>query len=48
MGEIVIPNTLVNLGTTINIMTKETLEHLGITGLRPTPTALDLSNQSTI
>lgn len=48
MGETDIRNTLVKLGTTINIMTKETLEKIGITGLRLTPTVLELADPSTI
>lgn len=44
MGENFIPNTLVDLGATINIMTKEMLEHMGITGLRTSPTMLELAN----
>ena len=48
MGEIVIPNTLVDLGVAINIMTKEIVEKLGIIGLRPTSTVLQLANRSTI
>jgi hypothetical protein len=41
-------NTLVDLGETINIMTKETWEMLGSTNLRPTPTVLELVIRSTL
>lgn len=44
MGKYVIPNTLVDLGTTINIVTKETLEKLGITNLIPTEIVLEIAN----
>ena len=36
------PNTLVDLGTTINILTVETCETLGITSLEPTTVLLEL------
>lgn len=36
------PNTLVNLGATINILTTETCEELGIIALEPTTTLLEL------
>jgi hypothetical protein len=37
-----IPNTLIDLGATINVMTMETMQHLKIDNLRPTPTVLEL------
>ena len=40
-----IPNTLVNLGATINIMTMETLEMLGFTNIIPKPIVLELDDQ---
>ena len=38
IGRTQIPNVLVDLGTTINIMTIETVRKLGLTNIRPTPT----------
>ena len=43
-----IPNVLVDLGATINVMTIEIVRKLGLTNLRPTPTILELANRSTI
>lgn len=43
-----ISNTLVDLGSAINIMTSETLKLLGLKNLRPTPTILELADRSTI
>jgi hypothetical protein len=43
-----ISNTLIDLGATINIMTHETMQALGLTGLRGTPTVLQLTDRSTI
>ena len=37
-----IPNTLIDLGTEINIITKETKQMLGLTNIIPTPTVLEL------
>lgn len=48
MGKSVIPNTLVDINTTINIMTKETLEKLGIANLGSNPTILELDDWSII
>jgi predicted aspartyl protease len=38
-----ISNTLIDLGASINVMTHETMQALGLTGLRETPTILQLS-----
>jgi len=43
-----ISNTLIDLGDTINVMTHETMEDLGLTGLWETPIVLQLPNRSTI
>ena len=43
-----IPNVLVYLGASINVMTIETVRKLGLTNLRPTPTVLELADRSTI
>ena len=48
IGNTQIPNVLVDLGTTVNVMTIETIQKLGLTNLRPTPTILELADRSTI
>ena len=48
IGHTQIPNVLVDLGATINIMTIETVKKLGLTNLRPTTTILELVYRSTI
>ena len=48
IGSTQIPNVLVDLGETINVMTIETVRKLGLTNLRPTPTILELEDRSTI
>ena len=48
IGHNQIPNVLVDLGATINVMTIETVKKLGLTNLRPTPTILELANISRI
>ena len=41
-------NVLIDLGASINVMTKEVMCKLNIIGLRQTPTILQLENSSTI
>jgi hypothetical protein len=43
-----ISNTLIYLGSTINVMTCETMQALGLTSLREIPIVLQLENRSTI
>ena len=43
-----IPNTLIDLGAAINVMTMETLRSLNIYNIRPTPTILELENRSKV
>jgi hypothetical protein len=43
-----ISNTLIDLGASINVMTCETMQALGLTCLRETPIVLQLTNISTI
>ena len=43
-----VQNALVDLGASINVMTKEVLSQLHIIGLRETPTILYLIDSSTI
>ena len=42
------PNTLVDLGATINLMTTRTLSTLGLPNPRPTPIVLELEDRSTV
>ncbi len=42
------PNTLVDLGATINILTAETCQALGITALGPKTTLLELVDHSVV
>ena len=43
-----VKNTLIDLGASINVMTKDTMNKLKIEGLRATPTVLQLVDSSTI
>ena len=43
-----IKNTLIDLGATINVMTMETLLHMGSFNLLPTPTMLELVDRSKV
>lgn len=43
-----VKNSLVDLGESINVMTREFLSHLNIIGIRETPTILQVANSSTI
>ena len=43
-----IPNTLIDLGATINIMIRQTMERLKLPNLLYTPTLLQLANRSVI
>ena len=48
IGNTQIPNVLVYLGATINVMTIETIRKLGLTNLQPTPIILELTERSNI
>ena len=48
IGNTQIPNVLVDLGASINVMTIETVRKLGLTNIRLTPTILELADRSTI
>jgi len=43
-----IPNVLVDMGATINVITSAIVITLGLRNLKPTPTVLELADQSTI
>jgi hypothetical protein len=48
INNISIPNTLIDLGATINVMTMETMQKLNICNLRPTPTILEMTDRSRV
>ena len=48
IGDTQVPNVLVYLGGSINVMTIENVRKLGLTNIRPTPTILELADRSTI
>jgi hypothetical protein len=48
INNIAIANTLIDLGATINVMTKDTMNKLQLSNLRNTPTILQLADRSTI
>jgi hypothetical protein len=48
INNICIPNTLIDLGVVINVMTRETMEKLKLTNLQQTPIFLQMDNQSII
>jgi len=43
-----IKNTLIDLGAAINVITMETLSHIGSFDLLPTPTMLELAERSKV
>lgn len=48
IGKITIPNTLMDLGAAINVMTNETKTKLSLEGLRPTPIVLQMVDRSLV
>ena len=48
IGNVLDSNILIDLGETINVMTKKTMDRLRLSHLRPTPTVLELANRSKI
>ena len=48
IGYTEIPNVLIDLGSTINVMTIEIMNKLGLSNLIPTPTILELAYRSII
>ena len=43
-----VPNTLIDLGAAINVMTTETMKHLNLNNIRPTTTVLELADRSKV
>lgn len=48
INEVEIPNVLVDLGASINVITTETVHALGLCNLKHTPTVLELTDLSTV
>jgi hypothetical protein len=48
INNICIPNTLIDLGATINVMTRETMKKLKLTNLHQTSTVLQMVDRSTV
>jgi len=48
IGNVLVSNVLIDLGVAINVMTKQTMDQLRLSHLRPTPTVLELSDRSKI
>ena len=42
IGNVLVSNVLIYLGAAINVMTKQTMDQLRLSHLRPTPTVLEL------
>lgn len=48
IGDVLVSNVLIDLAATINVMTKKTMDQLGLVHIRPTPTMLELGDRSKI
>ena len=48
IGNVLVSNVLIDLGATINVMTKQTMDQIRLSHLRPTPTVLELVDRSKI
>ena len=48
IGNVLVSNVLIDLGATINVVNKKTVDQIGLSHLRPTPTVLELSDRSKI
>ena len=48
IGDVLVSNVLIDLGETINVMTKKTMDQLGLVHIRSTPTVLELADRSKI
>ena len=45
IGDSLVANVLIDLGLAINVMTRQTMGHLGLVHIRPTPTILELADR---
>jgi hypothetical protein len=48
INNIFIPNNLIDSGSSINVMTKETMKRIKLTNLQQTPIVFQLEDRSTI
>jgi len=48
IDDVLVSNVIINLGEAINVMTKQTMDQLGLVHIHPTPTALELQDRSKI
>jgi len=48
IGDVLLSNVLIDLGEAINVMTKQTMDQLGLVHIRPTPIVLELEDRSKI
>lgn len=48
IGHVLVSNVLIDLGVAINVMTRKTMDQLGLVHIHPTPTVLELTDRSKI
>ena len=48
IGNVLVSNVLIDLGATINVTTKQTMDQIWLSHLRSTPTVLELADRSKI
>ena len=48
IGDVLVSNVLIELGVAINVMTKKTMDQLGLVYIHPTPIVLELADRSKI
>ena len=48
IGNVLVSNVLIDLGAAINVMTKQTMDQIWLSHLRPTPIVLELTYRSKI
>jgi len=46
IGDILVPILLIHLGATINVMTRQTMDQVGLVHIRLTPVVLELADRS--
>jgi len=45
IGDVLVSNVLIDLGETVNVMDKQTIDQLGLVHIRPTPIVLELAGR---
>ena len=48
IGDVLVSNVLIDLGAAINVMSKQTMDQIGLVHIRPTPIVLELADRSKI